>query len=305
MRKVVVAVALSACATLVAAIGVAATTGSVASGSGGIDVVAGEDMWGSIAAQVGGGRVHVSSVVANPATDPHDYEPTAADARAVAVARLVLENGVGYDPWLGRLADASPLRGRIVLDVGKLAGVEPGGNPHRWYSPADVHRVVAALVAGYARLDPRHAEAFRRSGAAFERRDLAGYRRLVATIRTRYRGVAVGASESVFEPLAAALGLRLATPRSFLKAISEGSGPTAADVATVDRQIARREVRVWVVNAQNQTPDVSRVTAEARRHGIPVVAITETLVPATATFQAWQTRQLEALARALREATGR
>src|SRR5712671_5201281 len=80
-----------------------------------IQVVAAENFWGSIAAQLGGDRVHVSSVITSPATDPHDYEPTAADARTMAGAQLAIVNGIGYDPWAGKLIAANPVHGRTVL----------------------------------------------------------------------------------------------------------------------------------------------------------------------------------------------
>ena len=95
------------------------------------------------------------------------------------------------------------------------------------------------------------------------------------------------------------------TPPTFLTAISEGTDPTAADKTTVDRQISGGQIKVWVFNSQNSTPDVKRITDAARRRGIPVTTITETLVPATASFQDWQSRQLQALAAALARATGR
>src|SRR5581483_10007016 len=230
---------------------------------------------------------------------------TGIDARTFAGARLVVVNGIGYDPWAEKLLDANPTHGRVVLDVGDLVGIEPGGNPHRWYSPPDVRRVVDRLVADYSRLDPAHAPYFRRQKAALERRGFGRYRQLVATIERRYRGVAVGASESIVEPLARALGLKLVTPASFMKAISEGAEPTVADRTTIDRQIATGRIEVWIYNGQNSTPDVERLTEAARRHGIPVTAITETPTPASASFQAWQSRQLQRLAAALRQATGR
>jgi zinc/manganese transport system substrate-binding protein len=117
--------------------------------------------------------------------------------------------------------------------------------------------------------------------------------------------VPVGASESTFEPLAQALGLKLLTPPSFLKAISEGAEPTGADEAAIDRQIAERQIKVWVFNSQNSTPDVKRLTDAAHKQGIPVTTITETLSPASASWQAWQSRQLQALAAALTRATSR
>jgi zinc/manganese transport system substrate-binding protein len=284
----------------------AGTDGRAAAvGGGPLQVVAAENFWGSIAAQLGGDRVHVTSVITSPATDPHDYEPTAIDARALAGAGFVIVNGVGYDPWAAKLLAANPVHARKVLTVGDLVGVKAGGNPHRWYSPPNVQRVIAAISKQYATLDPRNARYFAARKARFERVRLARYKRLLATIRMRYARVPVGASESVFAPLATGLGVRLATPPSFLKAISEGTDPTAKDKATVDRQIARHLIKVWVYNSQNATPDIARLTDAARKKGIPVVTITETLTPASARFQDWQAGQLARLAAALRKATGR
>jgi zinc/manganese transport system substrate-binding protein len=303
MRRPLLAVLLSA---LAVAAGVGLSTGGPATASAsGLQVVAAENFWGSIAAQLGGNRVQVTSVITSPATDPHDYEPTAADARTMAGAKLAIVNGIGYDPWADKLIAANPVSGRVVLRVGDLVGVEPGGNPHRWYSPGDVQKVIGQIVRDYTKLDPKGAAYFKQQRARFETHGLARYRGLIATIKRKYHGVPVGASESIFALLAPALGLKLETPATFLKAISEGTDPTAADKTTVDRQIARRRIEVWIFNGQNGTPDVARLTEAARKKGIPVTTITETLVPANATWQAWQSHQLAALAAALAKATGR
>jgi zinc/manganese transport system substrate-binding protein len=247
----------------------------------------------------------VTSVITSPATDPHDYEPTAADARTMAEGQLVIVNGIGYDPWASNLVAANPVSGRTVLNVGELLGIERGGNPHRWYSPAEVQAVIDAIARDFAKLDPTDAAYFNRRRTRFEARGLRQYRSLIAAIRRKYSGVPVGASESIFAPLAQALGLKLLTPASFLQAISEGTDPNAADITTIDGQIARRRIKVWVYNSQNSTPDVKRLTDAARKREIPVSTITETLTPASASFQDWQVQQLRALAAALRKATGR
>ena len=270
-----------------------------------IHVVAAENVWGSIAAQLGGDRVEVASIIDNPATDPHDYEPTSVDARTMAGAQMAIVNGVGYDSWASKLLAANPVKGRVVLTVGDLVGVKPGGNPHRWYSPANVQQVTNAIVADYTKLDPKDAAYFRAQKARFETNGLAEYKRLIATIRRKYHGVAVGASESIFAALAPALGLRLITPYSFLKAISEGTEPTAADTTTIDEQIAKKQIKVWVLNSQNSTPDVARLTEAARKRHIPITTITETMTPASASFEQWQVRQLKALEAALAQATGK
>src|SRR6266550_3315565 len=171
---------------VLAALGAVAVTGcraAAAPAGSGLQVVAAENFWGSIAAQLGGDRVHVTSVITSPATDPHDYEPTAADARTLAAAQMAIVNGVGYDPWAPKLIAANPVHGRIVLTVGDLVGIKPGGNPHRWYSPSNVQRVIDAIVRDYTKLDPEDAGYFKQQKASFETRGLAQYRRLIAAIK--------------------------------------------------------------------------------------------------------------------------
>jgi zinc/manganese transport system substrate-binding protein len=269
-----------------------------------IQVVAAENFWGSIASQVGGDHVHVQSIITSPDTDPHSYEPTSVDARAIAGAQLVIENGIGYDPWMGRLIAADQM-GQRVLDVGSALGVSAGGNPHRWYNPADVRAVVRRMAADFARLDPADTVFFARQRARFLTVALRQYDSLIAVTRARYAGTPVGASESIFAMLAPALGLRLVTPFSFLRAISEGTEVSATDKQTIDRQIRQHLIKIYVYNSQNVTPDVQAQLAEARAERIPVATITETLVPSTAGFQAWQVRQLRGIVAALARATGR
>jgi zinc/manganese transport system substrate-binding protein len=274
-------------------------------GPGGrISVVAAENFWGSIAAQLGGDRVTVTSIVTNPDTDPHSYEATARDGRTFAAAQFVVVNGVGYDPWATSLLAADPTTGRTVLDVGKLVGIPAGGNPHRWYDPEDVDKVIGQIASDYARIDPKDATYFRGRMISFSTLGLARYRDLIKAIKADYAGTPIGASESIVTPLAAALGLRLVTPPSFLDAISEGNDPTAADKATIDAQIQQKKIGIYVDNSQNATPDVTAQVQAARARGIPVATITETLAPAGVSFEAWQVGELRGIQAALARATG-
>ena len=267
-----------------------------------LQVVAAENFWGSITAQLAGTRADVTSIISNPATDPHDYEATPDDARAVASADYVIVNGIGYDTWAQKLLDANPSSGRAVLNVGKLAGVQVGANPHQWYSPSVVARFVARVASDLARLDPGNAHYFAQRRDAYEKTGLAEYTGLIAQIRRQYAGTPIGGSESIVTPLVSALGLTLKTPESFLDAVSEGNEPTARDTAIVNQQIAQRAIKVFIFNRQNATPDVKRLVDAARARGIPVTTVTETLVPAGATFQAWQSGELRGLRDALARA---
>jgi zinc/manganese transport system substrate-binding protein len=273
-----------------------------ASGAGKLSVVAAEDFWGSIAEQLGGDKVNVASIITNPAADPHDYEPTSEDAKELAGAQMSIVNGIGYDEWASKLLAASPEEGRTELNVGDALGLHAGDNPHQWYSPESVHQVIDEIVADYREALPGDDAYFEKRQKTFETEGLAEYEELISAIKATYAGTPVGASESVFEPLAPALGLKLITPRGFMDAIAEGTEPTPAEKATADRQIAERKIAVWVYNSQNATPDVQRLNDAARAAGVSVATVTETLTPEGASFQAWMTRELEGLRTALARA---
>jgi zinc/manganese transport system substrate-binding protein len=273
--------------------------------SGGVNVVAAENFWGSIASQLAGSKANVRSIIVDPASDPHSYEPKAADARTMATAQLAIVNGVGYDPWAPKLLAANPASGRKVLTVGDLLGLKEGDNPHRWYNPANVESVANAITADLKQLDAKDAAYFDAQRAAFETQRLARYHQLIASIKSRYAGVPVGATESIFAMLAPSLGVNLITPPSFMKAISEGTEVSAKDKVTTQQQLTTRQVKVWIYNSQNATPGIQQLNAIARQQRMPIATVTETMTPASASFEDWQSAQLQGIERALHQATGR
>jgi zinc/manganese transport system substrate-binding protein len=276
------------------------TTGS----SGPVQVVAAENFWGSIAAQVGGRHVHVTSIIVDPNADPHSYEPTAADARTAVDARYVIVNGAGYDPWADKLLQANPVSGRKELNVGDFNGKHEGDNPHMWYNPDYVTAVANKIRDDLKELDPADAAAFDQSAQTFLTTGLKQYHDLIAAIKAKYSSVPVGATESIFSYLAPALGLNLITPYSYLKAVSEGEDISAADEATVEQQITQKQIKVLIYNSQNTPNNIQALINRARANHIPVATITETLTPATASFQDWQSAQLQGIQSALAQATG-
>jgi zinc/manganese transport system substrate-binding protein len=233
------------------------------------------------------------------------YNPTASDARTLATSQLAIFNGVGYDPWGPKLVAANPASGRVVLTVGDLLGLKQGDNPHRWYSPDDVTSVARAITAKLKQLDAKDAAYFDQQYQAFVNQGLAQYHQLIAAIKAKYAGVPVGASESIFALLAPSLGLNLITPPGYMKAVSEGTEVTPQDEASIHHQVDSGQIKVWVYNSQNATPDVQRLNAEARARHIPIATVTETLTPPTDSFEQWQVAQLQGLERALHKATGR
>lgn len=279
--------------------------GPAGAASGKVAVVAAEDFWGSIARQLGGDHASVTSIIADPDTDPHDYEAKPTDGADLATAQVVVVNGIGYDGWADKLLAANPSSSRKVVTVGDVVGVKDGGNPHQWYSPRSVDAVIDAVTAALQQADPADAAYFDAQRQAYRTAGLQRYNDLRARIKAQFGGTPVGASESIFAPLAEDLGLRLLTPESFLDAIAEGNDPTARDKSTVDHQITAKQIKAFVYNSQNSTPDVAALVGKAKKAGIPVATVTETLTPRGASFQDWQADQLQALADALAQATGR
>ncbi|MER7847345.1 zinc ABC transporter substrate-binding protein [Kitasatospora sp. NPDC096077] len=302
-------VATLATATACSTSSPAKTASAAPSASGGsskvIQVTAAENFWGSIATQLGGDHVKVTSIITNPDTDPHSYEPTAADGRTVAAADYVISNGIGYDAWTDKLLAANPGSARTALKVGDLLGKKEGDNPHQWYSAESVTKVIDRITADYKKLDPADAAYFDTRQKTFTTQTLSTYHQLEADIKAKYADTPIGASESIVTPLAESVGLKLLTPETFLDAESEGTDPTAADKAAIDQQIAGKQIKVYVYNTQNSNPDVVAQVNAAKAQGIPVAQVTETLAPANATFQDWQTQELQGLADALKQATGK
>lgn len=293
---------------LLAACGVTTQSGTISSSSSGsntVQVVATENFWGSIAAQVGGSHVHVTSIIVDPNADPHSYEPTTTDARSIADAQYVIVNGAGYDPWADKLLQANPISGRRELNVGDFNGKHEGDNPHMWYNPDYVTAVANKIRDDLKSLDAGDASAFDQSARTFLTTDLAPYHAAIAAIKAKYSGTPVGATESIFSYLVPALGLKLITPYSYLKAVSEGQDISAADEATVEQQVSQKQIKVLIYNSQNTPNNVQALITKAKTNNIPVATITETLTPANASFQDWQTTQLQGIQTALAQTIGK
>ena len=270
-----------------------------------VAVVAAEDFWGSIARQIGGEHVDVKSIIDDPETHAHDYEPKPSDGAAFATAKVAIVNGIGYDPWANDLLEANPSSGRKVVDVGDVVGIKGGGNPHQWYSPRSVDRVIDAVTDALKQAAPPNTAYFDTQRQVFRAEKLKRYNDLRSQIKAQFDGTPVGATESIFVPLAEDLGLKVLTPLRFQDAIAEGEDPTAADKSTVDKQIAGKQIKVLVYNSQNSTPDVAALLDKAKKAGIPMTTVTETPNPKGTPFQDWQADQLQSLAAALAQATGK
>jgi len=261
-------------------------------------VVAAENFYGDIARQVGGRFVDVTSILSDPKTDPHLFEPGTANAAAVADARVVIDNGLGYDAFMDKLLSAAPNPDRRVVTIADVLGISGAdANPHIWYDVPRVPQMATAIADALTAADPAHRNAFREGLARFVR-SLEPLRTAVEDLRSSSAGTPVAYTEPVPGYLLQAAGLVVRTPPEFARAIEEGSDPSPQAVAAMEALLRNRQVRVLLYNSQATSPITDRMRQLADENGIPVVAVTETL-PAGLSFQQWQLDQVRALAGAL------
>jgi zinc/manganese transport system substrate-binding protein len=275
----------------------AALTGCGASPGRGLQVVASTNVYGDIARQIGGRSAHVDSVLTSPSADPHLFEAGTANGLAVARAKVVIANGLGYDAFIEKLEQATATRA-VRLSIADALDVHGAdANPHLWYDVPALGRISSAIAGALSRADPRHAA---RYAARRERFDasLAPLRRAVAALRAAHGGEAVASTEPVPDYLVAAAGLRERAPSAFTRAVADGTEPSPGALAEMLRLIRERRIRVLLYNSQAVSPITARVRSAAHAAGVPVVPVTETL-PSGETYQSWQLRQVRALAAAL------
>jgi len=263
-----------------------------------IRVVAAENVYGDLAHQIGASNVAVTSILKNPAQDPHEFEANTSTARQIAHADLVIYNGADYDAWMTRLLSASRGSSRKVIEVARLVNKRAGDNPHLWYDVAAMTKLANALVETLSTVDPVHRTEYAQGYAAFES-SMRPLMDRIATIRSRYAGTAVTATEPVFAYMADALGLEMRNHR-FQLAVMNGTEPSAKDVAALENDLKTRAVKVLLHNTQTGSALSERMRAIAIKAGVPVVGVTETEPPAM-NYQQWMSAQLDALVRALEQ----
>jgi zinc/manganese transport system substrate-binding protein len=285
------------CALALAAVALAGSScggGGSKTPGGALRVVAAENVYADIVSQIGGTHVDVTSILSDPNADPHLFEPGTKNALAVAQAALVIQNGVGYDPFMSRLERASPSKKRQVITIADVLGIHGAdANPHLWYDVPKLPDIAAAIAAGLERQDPAHAAAFRRGLTRFDR-SLTPLQQKVAGIKRAFAGRAVAYTEPVPGYLLAAAGLRNVAPEGFTRAIEDGTEPSPAAVSTMTALATKHAIKALLYNTQAISPITTRIRAAARAAGVPIVGVSETL-PSGETFQAWQLGQARAL----------
>jgi zinc/manganese transport system substrate-binding protein len=271
-------------------------TAVTAAEAAGLPVVAAENFYGDLVQQLGGPQVKVTSILSNPDQDPHLFEASPSTAKALKNAKLVVLNGVDYDPWMEKLLNASPSAGRQVIIVGDLVQAKDGDNPHLWYKLDNMSAAAKSVAAALAQLDAPHAADYQSRLANFLS-SLQPLSAKVTEMHNAYAGTPVTATEPVFGYMAAAIGLDMHNDR-FQLAVMNDTEPSASDIATFQDDLTQRRVHALLYNKQTSDDLSRRLLDIAKKAKVPVVGVSET-EPADHTYQEWMMQQLTALDQAL------
>jgi zinc/manganese transport system substrate-binding protein len=294
-RRHLVQSALTLGVTLIAFSASACGSATTPNPSGHPTVVATTDVWGSIASAVAGDHATVHSILNNAAADPHSYEATPSDAAAITDATLVVYNGGHYDQWADDILAAH--EGVTTVDAYALTPEQPDGEPaneHVFYDLATAKAVASSIAEHLATDDPANAGAYRDNATAFGRQAdaIAESERAIAQ---RHSGATVVATEPVAHYLLTNAGITDRTPAPFASAVEEGDDPSPADVAAVLDLINGHQVSAVVLNKQTETPLTNQIQDTARKAGVPIITVAETLQDGL-DYLGWQRKTVQEFA---------
>ncbi len=277
------------------------TTSAGASSSAPITAVAAENEYANVLEQIGGKYVKATAIESNPNTDPHTYEASASTAQAVSGAKLLIENGVGYDTFMKKIASASPDSSRKVINVQQLLGLpESTPNPHLWYKPETMPAVAKALVSDLSALDPAHAAYFQENAKKFEA-SLQPWYKALKEFSKRYPNTTVATTEPVADYMLEAAGIKNLTPFSLQADIMNGTDPAPQNVSLQNSLFSGHKVKIFVHNQQVTDSLTESFVKAAKSAGIPVVGVYGTMPTPGYDYQSWMQAEVKALEKAVSE----
>ncbi len=279
-------------------------SGTASSGGGAtITAIGAENEYANVIQQVGGSYVHAEAIMSNPNTDPHTFEASASVAQEISQAKLIVQNGVGYDDWATTIENAAPDPSRKVINVQQLLGLPVSTpNPHLWYSPTTMPAVATAIASDLAAIEPAHAAYFKANAATFTA-SLAPWDQALAQFKAAYPHAPVATTEPVADYMLQAAGTDNMTPCAFQADIMNGTDPSAQNVALEKSLFTDHKVKVFLYNQQVTDTLTESYISLAHANGIPVVGVYETMPTPGYDYQSWMLAEVQAMNKALADKT--
>lgn len=298
-RRAKVAAVAAAAAFALALTGCGGDGAAAVNTRGVISAVGAESQYANVLSQIGGKYVHVSAILENPSTDPHAFEASARVAQEVSSARLIVQNGLGYDSWINRIESAAPSSSRRVIVAQKLLGLpDSTPNPHLWYDPRTMPAVAKAIAADLSAIQPAHRAYFRANLTKFHA-SLRPWLSAISRFKAANPGVVAATTEPVADNLLTAMGIRNLTPFRFQAGIMNGVDPSPEDIALENSFFSQHKVAFFAYNQQVTSGLTASIRENALKNDVPVVGVYETMPMPGYDYQTWMLAEVTAIDKAV------
>lgn len=260
-----------------------------------IHIIAAENFYGQLATELGGAEVMVTSIINNPAADPHLFATSPKTLKALSSAQIIIYNGLGYDTWINSWVNANK-GNKIIINVSSLIKNPIKGNPHIWYDPDTLLVLAQELTKDLTTIQPSSTKTFIHNLATFTQEHKAVAHKILE-LRTKYQGIRVTATEPVYGYMARALGLAMLAT-NFQQKIMNDTEPSPRMMADYQALITSGQVKLIFYNSQVTSGVTENIKQLAKLHSIRLVAISETM-PNNMTIKHWYLTTLIATESAL------
>lgn len=290
-----IAIAALASVGMLASVAACGSGQSTSEKNGTIEVAASVNQWGTVAKALGGDNVNVTSIINSTNVDAHDYEPTTSDIAKLQKAQVIIVNGAGYDAWAVKAAQTA---NAIIVNAAEIGGVNDGENPHVWFS-ADVRKAVAqAITEAYEQADAAKKNDLDKMNDQWAAEE-NNVESKIAEVKQKTDGLAYAATESVASYLAEDMGLADATPSGYARATANESEPTPTDIKQFTDALKAGEIKLLVVNTQEESELTGKITDAAKSVEVPMVELTEQMPEQYDSLTAWIAALVDAFSQAI------
>lgn len=290
-----IAIAALASVGMLASVAACGSGQSTSEKNGTIEVAASVNQWGTVAKALGGDNVNVTSIINSTNVDAHDYEPTTSDIAKLQKAQVIIVNGAGYDAWAVKAAQTA---NATIVNAAEVGGVNDGESPHVWFS-ADVRKAVAqAITEAYEQADAAKKNDFDKMNDQWTAEE-NNVESKIAEVKQKTDGLTYAATESVASYLAEDMGLTDATPSGYARATANESEPTPTDIKQFTDALKAGEIKLLVVNTQEESELTDKITDAAKSVEVPMVELTEQMPEQYDSLTAWMEGLVDAFSQAI------
>ena len=254
-----------------------------------ISIVTTTNVYSDIAKNIVGKYGTATAIIDKSSVDPHDFDPTTADAKKVAQANIIVANGLGYDSWMNKLAKSVDKKPVLVGE--DLMGLKSGNNPHIWYNLDMPTKYVDYLVKRLSKLDKKHAAYFKENGEKYLAK-IDKIKQLAQANKGDQKPVFV--SEPVFDYALQEAGYKIGD-KEFEEAIENGTDPSPKTINEMNNSIKQKKIAFFVNNTQASSSTVNAFVKLAKKNNVPVLNVRET-IPNNTTYLAWMKENYQKLA---------